>query len=586
MSRIADASRDVVGHAAAKTAKAIGPRLKQWLTWCRPGLASGFILWLSFPPVGWSLLAWVALVPLLTLLRVPWRSRPIYGPAWAGGLVFGLLAVQWIRLADDTGLSGYYGWWALALYLSLYFPAFLFVLRIAVLRFRVATTLAAPVVWVGLEWLRSWFATGFPWYYLAHSQYRWLTLIQISDLTGAYGVSFLVALVNAWLVDLLAVPLMQPGPRGSQFAPAQLWRAGLVVAAFVATLGYGAIRVQPARDAGDEVGVRIALIQTNVPQKVKVDETQLEFVELQNADLLGRAIAERPQLIIWPETSFLRPLVTVADDVTDDDLRRIYASAEIEPSRVREYSQMVTAHLQSMARATPVPMLVGVNAEYIDRNTTRMYNSALLVTPAGKISPPYHKVHLVPWGEYLPLRRWLPFLRLLTPHSSADYGLEAGRDRAPIEFGPHRLGVLICFEDTVPAAAREYARAGTNVLVNISNDGWFAGSSELDVHLAISVFRAVECRLPLVRAVNTGISAFIDPTGRVVARAGEGRGSGKLIEDVLVQTVTLANPYFARAARPTAYVRAGDWLAITCFALSACTVLTGVVLSIRRVRAA
>jgi apolipoprotein N-acyltransferase len=528
-------------------------------------MLSGFLLWLSFPPVGWSWMAWFALAPLLTLIRTPWRSRPIYRPALVGGFVFGLLAVQWIRYADDTGLTGYYGWWTLAFYMALYFPLAIFVTRVAVLRFCVPAILAVPIVWVGLEYLRSWLLSGFPWYFLAHTQYRWIRLIQISDATGAYGVSFLVALVNGWIADLVGVPLMRPSDSGPRMAREQIWRLATVLMVFAGVLGYGTVRMHGR--IGESNGPIVALIQTNVPQQVKGDENRIPEIHRQYFRLLDHIGPATIDLVIWPETAYRVPLVTIGPDVTDDDIKRVIDDDEVDPQRVREIVDEVREDLRFLARRAGRPTVMGINSEHFSRTSSVRYNSAVLILHDRGIVETYHKMHLVPWGEYLPLKEWMPWLRIFTPHASANYGLDAGTDRVQFETANGRkFGVLICFEDTLPWIARGYVRNGEEVdfLVNITNDGWFGVAAEdetktgafrraqHEAHLAASVFRAVECRRPLVRAVNTGISAIIDSAGRIVRAAGDD-GRNAMASTVVIGEVPLDR-------RTSLYVRAGEWL--------------------------
>jgi apolipoprotein N-acyltransferase len=554
----------------------------QWLLWCRLPMLSGMLLWLSIPPVGWSWIAWVALVPLLTLIRTPWRSRAIYRPALAGGLVFGLLAVQWIRYADDAGLTGYYGWWTLALYMAVYFPLAIFVVRVAVLRFHVPAILAVPIAWVGLEYLRSWLLSGFPWYFVAHTQFRWIRLIQISDLAGAYGVSFVVALVNGWIVDLLAVPLMRPSESGPRLAREQVWRFAFVLIVLAGTLGYGSIRMD--RPVGDLQGPTVALIQTDVPQQVKADESRFPEINRQYLRLLDEAAAAQPDLVIWPETAYRIPLVTINHDVTDEDLKRVIDDEEVDPQRVREVVEEVREDLGFLAKRAGKPTLMGINSERFSPTFSVRFNSAVMVLPDGAIAETYHKIHLVPWGEYLPLKDWMPWLRIFTPHSSANYGLDAGTERVQFEsWGRHKFGVLICFEDTLPWIARGYVSDGSDVdfLVNITNDGWFGVATDdesqtgafrraqHEAHLAASVFRAVECRRPLVRAVNTGISAIIDSSGRIVRAAGED-GRNPMASTVVVGEVPLDR-------RTSLYSRAGEWLGQLTLVLTAVCVAGGFV---------
>ncbi len=561
------------------------------------------MLWLSFPPVGWSLLAWIGLVPLSTLIRTPWRSKPIYRPALAGGVLFGLLAVQWIRYADDTGPSGYFGWWALATYMGVYFPLFLLAARVAVLRFRVPAILAVPVTWVGLEYFRSWFLTGFPWYFLAHTQHRWTTLIQFADLTGAYGISFLVALVNGWLTDVLTLPLKQPGPAGPQFTRGQIWRVAVVLALLTTAIAYGSIRIGIHEEKS---GPLVLLIQTNIAQRVKDAPDQIEEIRRQYLSLLDQVSDimkakppnERPSLVIWPETAYIFglhskfadriPLLMIAEETTDEDLRQLFPDSQVDIKKVRQIAALVRTDLAESARWLGVPVLMGLNTEYLSKGARKLYNSALLVTTAGEILPPYHKIHLVPWGEYLPLRQWLPWLHIFTPHASADYGLEAGTEPKQLNWNGLRIGVLICFEDTVPWAARSYMESQpVDLLVNLTNDGWFGVADESsgraslfqraehETHLAISVFRAIECRRPLVRAVNSGITAIIDSNGHVVKAAGGNTGRLGMASEIVVGDVPLDQ-------RRSLHATAGDWLAVGCFALSAACLLSGFVLAVQR----
>ncbi len=546
-----------------------GVRLGQWLIWSRPGYMSGLALWLSFPPIGWSWLVWFALVPLATLVRTPWRSRPIYRPAWIGGMVFSLLAVQWLRHADDEGPSGYYGWGTLATYMSVYFPIWLLIVRVAVLRFRAPAMIAIPVVWVGLEYLRSWLMSGFPWYFLAHSQYRHTLLIQIADVAGAYGVTFVVAMFNGWLVDLLAAPLLRPTASGTRVAREQVWRLACLVAVLGGTLGYGFWR-NLETDGDDGESPPIAIIQTNIPQRVKEDKERIPEIHRSYRELLDKARALQPALVVWPETAFRDYFLSLDPALTDESLRRLFRDPEAELAKVQDYAADVRNMLGAMARRAGVPMLMGVNYEEIGTTHERIYNSALLIAPDGVIAPPYHKVNLVPWGEYLPLRDWLPWLHIFTPHASSDYGLTEGTERVRFRWNVGgselRFGVLICFEDTMPQAARSYvATDPVDFLVNISNDGWFGvaadGESspgiwrraEHEIHLAISVFRAVECRRPLVRAVNTGISAIVDSSGQIRQAAGAASGTAGLASEILIGAVPLDR-------RLAPYARLGDWL--------------------------
>jgi apolipoprotein N-acyltransferase len=281
------------------------------------GMASGILLWTAFPPLEWSGLAWIALAPLFWLATVPPAGFPTYVAAWAGGLVFWLFALQWVRLCDPSAL---FGWVLMALVLSLWWPAFLGLARWAVFRLRLPLIVAAPIIWVGIEFGRAYFLSGFPWYYLAHTQYRRLYLIQVADCTGALGISVLIATVNALLVDLLSRPLSQVTRRGTRLRRGQNLRLCLVTVLLGTALCYGAFRVSTAafRD-----GPRLALLQSDVPQqrKMKGDPTKTidEFVAL-----VDRAAGQRdrPDLIVWPETSYPYGFVAIETSIDPGVLER------------------------------------------------------------------------------------------------------------------------------------------------------------------------------------------------------------------------------------------------------------------------
>jgi apolipoprotein N-acyltransferase len=522
------------------------------------------LLWASFPPVEWSALAWVALAPLFWLVTLREIRFKAYLAAWLGGLVFWLLALQWLTLLDVGGLTG---WIIMSLLFSAWWPLFLIVARLAVIRLRIPLMMAAPIVWVGLEYGRAHFLSGFPWYYLAHSQFRQLYLIQIADFASSLGISFLIAVVNALVVDLVTLPLLGRSRHGVRLRRRQYARICLVTCLLGTTLCYGAIRVSNSRF---DDGPRLALLQSNIEQKHKNSGNEkailAEFTELVDLALARR---QPPNVIVWPETSYPLGFITVDPAV----------SAAVLEKQVRSFApkwsgkdwlvrmEQIATHLRSWTDRSGVPMLVGAtryeHQAATDGDTTggfRRFNAAILFEPNRPVLHFYHKMHLVPFGEYFPLIESLPCLAALTPYRGEKLrSLDFGKKPISLPLGPYRLAVSICFEDTIPHLIRQSfsePHAGQpDVLINLSNDGWFHGSAELDMHLAIGVFRAVENRVPLARSVNTGLSAMVDGNGEIrESLAKESKG-------VLSVTVPLDK-------RMSYYSQWGDWLGLTCLAIS------------------
>jgi apolipoprotein N-acyltransferase len=530
---------------------------------------SGLLLWGAFTPVDFGPLAWISLIPLIALVRLERPVRRMYLAIYVGGLAFWLAALQWMRLGHPVM---YAAWGALALYLAVFFPLFVGLTRVAVWRLRVPLTLAVPIVWVGLELFRGYFLTGFGWYYLAHTQYRWIELIQISDVLGAYGVSFLIALVAGCAAELLPESLLArlrmlpftPGSVGVRTIsrPGAYLRVAGCLAVFAAVLTYGY-----ARRSGVEFqpGPRVALIQGNETSEVKHDPRDWGKIQRRHEVLTGMAVKEQPDLIVWPETMFRYPLFEAPLNVSDEQLLAAHPGFPIDVFRNFKVRERL-ANLSQMANAS---LVIGLETVEIDPHQVRTYNSAVLVGSDGVLSGRYDKLHRVVFGEYIPLVETFPWLQKLTPFGE-HFGISAGTKAAVFDVEGFRFAPIICFEDTVPQLVRNVINATTvetpagpkpvDFLVNLTNDGWFHGSSELDQHLITAAFRCVEFRTPMVRAVNTGISAFIDGDGVIRRKAlGLSTGEPKQEEAVLVDTVPLDD-------RQSLYLVAGDWFGGTCLA--------------------
>ncbi|MBX6314865.1 MAG: apolipoprotein N-acyltransferase [Isosphaeraceae bacterium] len=525
-----------------------------------PALMSALLFWFAFPPADRGYLGWVALAPLFALVRSDRPRRALYAGAYAGGLTFWLLAASW------TGKTTIAGWIVLALVAALSWPIFLALARLSVRRLGLPLMVAAPIIWVALEYIRAHLCTGFPWYYLAHTQYRYLPLIQVADVTGAWGLSFLLALVNAWWAELLTRPLLCPSPRGPKLARPQVIRLAVVASLLLACLGYGLFRLQTATF---RPGPRLALIQTNFEQRLK-HSLDPELVVQSIAALVERARPQRPDLIVWPETSYPHGFPVIDPRIDSRTLERQIKA--IHPGGTirywRERAVRIKAGLRGWVDELGVPMVIGTVRYDFRPEGFSKYNAALLLVPGSEAVASYHKLHLVPFGEFVPGIERFPWLRQLTPYDEENLPtLAFGAAPVWFDLGSLRYATAICFEDTIPYVVRRLVqetkdRRPPDILLNISNDGWFAGSSEQEVHLAISAFRAVENRVPLARAVNTGVSALIDGNGRIL------QALPKVRADVLVGELPLDD-------RESLYAAWGDWFAQTCLAITLGLVVLG-----------
>lgn len=522
-------------------------------------MASAVLLWAAFPPAEWSGLAWFALVPFLTLVRSRRSPRTLYLAAWAGGMVFWLLAIQWVRLSDE---SAWLGWIVMALALSVFWPVSLALTRLAVLRLGLPLMLAGPIVWIAGEYARAYYFTGFPWYYVAHTQSRFIPIIQIADLTGSLGVSLLIVLVNTWIVDLISLPLLKSTPDGLRVTLDQRLRLGVVVVLLGTSLLYGAFRL---RAADFREGPRVALIQSNLVQGLKMSESHEKLLELYASYVEKAASAEpRPDLIVWPETAYPYGYVNINENLGSEELQsqlQYVHDGSISTSQWLEKRDSIITHLHTWTDHLRIAMLVGTLFYDHQPGSYDKYNSAVLFEPGVASVQSFHKYHLVPFGEYVPLLQALPWLTILTPYPEGYVpSLSFGKEPTVLRLGRYRIATAICFEDTVPQVVRRFFGSVRNgeqpdLVVNLSNDGWFHGSSEHEMHLAASVFRAIEHRVPLARSANTGISAIVDGNGRVR------QSLGTLKEGIVTGAIPLDD-------RTGLYSIVGDWLGLSCLAVT------------------
>ncbi|MCH2181674.1 MAG: apolipoprotein N-acyltransferase [Mariniblastus sp.] len=466
-------------------------------------LASSLLLWLSFPPVGWWPLAWIALVPMMWLVATPTIGTRPYRLIWLAGLLYWLGTFYFIPIPH---WALWIGWLVVSLYLSLYLPLFVLLSRALVHRLQWPTLLAGPLVWVGIEWLRSNVITGMAMVCLSHTQYRQPILIQVSDLFGGYTLTFLMAMFSAALLTCFS---------GKRVGNARSLTSGLAIAVLILLLvvGYGYLRLQHSfhSDNPDRREAKVALIQGSIDTEFPTSQAeQMAYQEKRDREyyqLSRQAAGQWPEmdLMIWPESSFPIP------DILDSALQGG------NPSGLLAYrgqtSQVWSAVTAGSAR--PFEMLVGTTAYGNDE----IYNAAILLNSSGEVASRYFKNHRVMFGEYVPLSDWFPFLQDWSPIGR---GLTAGTDPSSFQVNDIRFSPNICFESTVPHLIRrqvnQLASEGKepDVMVNITNDGWFFGTSCLDLHLACNVFRAVEMRKTNLVCANTGLSAEIDPHGKIL----------------------------------------------------------------------
>ena len=524
--------------------------LEQALPWLL-ALLSGILLGACFPPLEYRWLSWLPWVALAPLCWALWMlPRPASTKAWAkkafllgwlAGTLSFLISFLWITTVTGPG------WILLCLIIGLY-PAFWALFVALALRSFGETTdpknswlgstrnllvaLLAAAAWTALEWLRETLFTGFGWNSLGIALRDSIPLIQIAGITGTAGLTFLCVLGSATAAITLErlrreLRLGRPKPHFDFFI------AMLII---VLVFGYGVRKITAPAIA--TIPLRVAGVQGNVPVYDYWD-TKCEGRIMDGYIRQSRlALAMEPDLVVWPEASTPRPLLL---------------------------DEIIYGQVKDLAAHTSADFLIGsVNYEAEPRGD---YNSAVLLTHHAENAQIYNKVHLVPFGEYVPFRKSFPLFSWVVG-KRVPYDFDSGKGAAVLSLSSKppnpsiKIGTLICFEDTLGDLTRQFAALGAQVLITITNDGWFEHSVATRQHLANAQLRTVETGLPLVRVADTGISCSIDRFGRVKQTL-HGQDGSTFIEGILSTTVSVPlNP------KPTFYTRHGDLFAHVCLAMT------------------
>jgi apolipoprotein N-acyltransferase len=526
-------------------------------------LASAILLWLAFPPCELGWLGWFATIPwLLLIFQTQGISRRGYGIIFLASWLHWAALLQGVRLGHP---ALYLGWMALSAYLAIYYLFF-----IAWSRWLLTTLswipkiVLIPSLWITLEYARAYIITGFSTASLSHTQVDFPGMIQIADLAGAYGISFVIMTCS------VAITLcIQTKKQQSQWPIYScIWSVLLMIGTFY----YGQVRLKEAEhNNSSEKAINILLVQGNVDTVLDANPDRPRLMVEHYDDLTYPAVAESHayDLIVWPESALAHPPVDalatphatplpqwkITQEQFDKHLQTLQEDRKIVFDRyAKHWNRQASTQTHFLAGTT--------TTEYRATGLPGIYNSAVLISPSGEPTMRYYKMHLVMFGEYIPLADRFPWIYSLSPMAG---GLSRGEQPQIFTIKNVSFCPNICFESTVPHLVRRQintlTQAGSDpdVLINTTNDGWFYGSSILDLHFQCAILRAVENGKPFLIAANTGISAYIDTYGRVQQRAPKHASA-------LLKVELTAQP------RYTFYRTVGDWPVFLC--MIACSLLS------------
>jgi apolipoprotein N-acyltransferase len=532
-------------------------------------IASGLLYTGCFAPFNFTWLCWIALAPLIAAvwfsgegLRYRWLHNLLLG--YVTGLTFFWTAFSWLTTVTVLG------WFVLQFYMAIYFALWAWFCGLLQPRERekesgstkwdrmlaqarsTSSSTRSPwakstnnlllafflaAAWVTQEWFRDWVFSGFGWNGLGIALHDTWPLIQIAEFTGVAGLSFMVAFANVIAVTTVCRLIVEAHTRSVR----PHFDLTLTLAAIVGVLTFG---LRAAQVSQPTKPLRVAAVQSNVPQNQKFDSqfTSKIFDQFRHLSEIALRSNPPPDLLIWPESSMPGPVLTD-----------------------RESYQFV----MGLASSAESDILLGT----IDEENGDAYNAALLVSDGGEQVQVYRKLHLVPFGEYVPGRHRVPLLaRIVGDQVPGDF--KAGKDYTVFELtnSDVKVAPLICFEDTIGELTRRFVlpsetNPGANLLVDITNDGWFLHSAGSHQHLANAIFRCVETRRPMVRAANTGVTCVVNEFGRVTQKLQDDAGS-TFTEGVLTGEVKVPTEH-----ELTFYVRHGELFAKLCAAVTAIAIV-------------
>lgn len=505
-------------------------------------LGSGVALALCFPPFNQGWLVWLALTPWIAAVwlgppaRRPWLKNLALG--YVAGLAFFWIAFSWLHTVTVGG------WLVVSAYMACYFAFWSWLLgrlrrteRFDLSLKNLGVAALAAFAWVAHEHVRGFLFSGFGWNNAGTALHENLALIQIADVTGVAGISFLVVFCNVIAVSTVArlagdiarlrgtISRTEPKP----FSLRPRWDFTLTLALVGATFAYGARRLRP--EPGESIPLHVVAVQANIPQREKFDPKFAQSIVDKYAEFTDMAATLDPQLVVWPEAA------------TPGDL----------------YEKHMLEYLRSVAALGDFDLLLGS----LEFGTDGDFNIAALFSNRGAEMDVYRKMHLVPFGEYVPLRHSFPLFAMIAGNQvPSDFSRGDKPGVLQMRAAPVKLGALICFEDTVGNLTRKTVAAGAQVLVNVTNDGWFQFSAGSEQHLCNAIFRTIENRRPMIRAANTGVTCAVDPWGRVerwIPKFTDGIASRKVLVPV--------------AGELTFYTRHGEVFALAACAITVITIL-------------
>ena len=531
---------------------------------------SAVLLFLSFPNLNLFPFAWVALVPFFIALgrTTSWKSA-----FWIGyltGFLFfaGLLPAILLLYPYANIFATLVGYLLLVGYTALYFAVFAVLMRFVPRRSSILFSLFAACIWTALEWVRSWMITGFPWGSIGYSQWNNLPGIQIASVVGVHGISFVIVLFNAGLATLLL--------NRHQWQQ-ELRAVVLPLILMLLCFGYGILHLQKAAPLGQSTNaaprtnvetLKVALVPGNISQLQKWDLRQFPKILQRYIELTHKASSEDPELIVWPETAI-----------------RSRALTGEWPTYYRRFSQMLRdigiPMLLGTANTGETDTAIGQFSKNLEKRDTDIYNRVLSIAPEGKIHGSYAKMHLVPFGEYVPLAHLLPdfipnfiqfkpFTHGKTVNLLPVFDVKNKTNTRKIE-----VGASICFESVFPDEFRKPVIMGARTMGIFTNDAWFKGTAFPELHLSMAPFRAVENRIAVFRCANGGFTCVVDKFGRITTPL----ITPDTAQEILIASVPLLSP---TEREQTLYTRYGDWFPILCTLICVGWLGSNIIMWVRR----